>query len=117
MEVEAAPIEAMRGEAGFGLAARSGGAIYSGIGLVFTMPDRGDAESYWPIGGTLIDGGIAIVAKLIAVVLEGLAEGTEHGPGEMARRAGHAVFPRKGGNSVNLDGGKGSRRSRIAGSK
>src|SRR5271170_145966 len=114
MEVEAAPVEAVGGHAGFGLAAGGGGAIYARIGFVLTVPDRCDAKRYRPIGGALINGGIPVVAQLVAVVFESLAEGAKHGPREMTGGAGQPVFPRERRQRVDLDGRKRSRQHGIA---
>jgi len=46
----------------------------------------------------LIDGGIAIVTHLIAIVFELLSEWTELGPSFVARRARHTVLTSEGRN-------------------
>ena len=64
--------------------------------LAFAMPDRGDAESDWPVGGILEDGSVAIVAHLVAVVFEGLAKRAQLRPRFVARRARHSIFSCEG---------------------
>src|ERR1700693_1956389 len=62
---------------------------------VFTVPNRSDAEGHRPVGRVLIDGGISIISKLIAVILKGLAERTQHRPRLMARGARQPIFARE----------------------
>src|ERR1700737_4365201 len=57
VKVQPAPVEAMRGDSRFFLTRGRNRRIIDAHAIdAFAMPDRGDAESHRPIGGSLIDG-------------------------------------------------------------
>src|SRR5215472_5146204 len=56
------------------------------------MPVRSDTEGDWPIRWVLVDGSVALISHLVAVVLELLPKRAELRPGLVARRTGHAVL-------------------------
>src|SRR5271165_3728798 len=105
VEIKSAPIESVNGYIALNLPpAGTGRIVDRGKIGILAVPNGRDAESDRPIGRTLENGGIAVVAHLIAVVLEGLSKGTQHRPSHMAGGAGHAVFPREGWEGVHLNG-------------
>ena len=56
------------------------------------MPLRRYAKRNRPIRRVLVNGGVAIVHQLVAVVLEHLAKGAQPGPRVMAGRARHVIL-------------------------
>src|SRR6516162_6668960 len=74
---------------------RPASAIDDHVVLMLQMPVGSDAHGDRPIGGALEYGGVAVVAHLIAVVFELLAEGTQFRPSLVAGRARHAVLARE----------------------
>src|SRR5215472_1918856 len=101
MEIQAAPVKSL----GVDLRLHSGSgrcAVYANAVCAFAMPVRGDAECYRLISRMLIDGSVALISHLVAVVLELLPIRTELRPGFMARRAGHAVLSRECRDSVHV---------------
>src|SRR5580700_4099111 len=111
MEIQAAPVEAVSRYTRL-VPADTSGSIHLGAVGVLTVPNRRDPEGYRPVGRVLIDGGIALVAQLIAVVLERLSERAQHGPCLMTGRARHTVLASERGYSANRYPWNGQRRSR-----
>src|ERR1700733_3591599 len=66
------------------------------------MPFRRNAKRDRPIRRMLVNGRVALVSQLIAVILECLSKRTEFWPRFVTRRAGHAVFPGERGNGMHL---------------
>src|SRR5258708_6939704 len=92
MEIQAAPVKPMGGDFPF-RGQRPGSSVDQRAVLAFAVPKRGHAEGHRPVCRLLENGGVAVVPHLVAVVLEGLAEGAQFGPRFMAGRTGHAVLP------------------------
>src|SRR5271163_3742829 len=112
MKIEAAPVESVGRDVALGLSAGgAGGVIHQGSIFVLPMPKRGHAKCNRPVGRVLIDGGVALVAQLIAVVLESLSKWTQHWPCLMTRRARHAVLPSEGRYGANSASRNGKRRN------
>ena len=102
VKVQAAPIEPIRCDFGFNVIRATYSVVHSNAICALSMPERRDAERHRPIAGVLVDGGIPVVAHLIAVVFECLPEGTEHRPAEVARGTRHPIFTRECRERANL---------------
>src|SRR5258708_13356583 len=115
MEIQAAPVKAVRRDFTFHLAAGgASGIIHLRAVLAFAVPKRGHAEGHRPVRRLLKNGGVAIVPHLVAVVLEGLPEGAELRPSLLTGRARHPVLPREGRQRVHFDSRSGETLSRQA---
>src|SRR6267143_5356259 len=104
MEIQAAPVKAVRRDFTFHLAAGSAsGIIHLRAVLAFAVPKRGHAEGHRPVCRLLENGGVTVIPHLVAVVVEGLSEGTKFRPSLVAGRARHPVLPREGRKRVHFD--------------
>ena len=76
------------------------GSVDADLGLALQVPLRGHAEGDWPVRGILINGRVAFVAELVAVIAELLSKHVQDGPANVAGGAWQAVFPGKRGNGM-----------------
>src|SRR5437763_2440225 len=70
--------------------------------VALTMPIRSDAKRYRPVRRLLKYRGITVIAQLIAVIFEHLAEVVQLGPGFVTGRARKPILAGKCGDSARL---------------